>query len=142
MSTDEMDEELEEMFHDETGYKRYNTADTELILIKLEEILQTLKRSNKGTKSECEEILDKGFVIKEHFSKNSNPNLFGIELDDGRYFVTFKDTMDLLLLYFKVLKKEDIEAEIPRRLLPIFQFLKRNGLIYFDAKDREYKITA
>lgn len=144
MSSNENEEdELLELLRDEGPvYKKYSDVDSQLILEKLEEILLLLKKSNRNGKTECEEILDKGFIIKDHFTKNLNPNLFAIELEDERYFVTFKDTIDLLSLYFKILKKEDIENEIPRKLLPIFLFLKKNGLIYFDARDKEYKFTA
>lgn len=143
MSSDEIEEDFLELLGDDNYYKGYDRSNVsnELVLRKLEEILYLLKKSTKIVKSDCEEILDKGFVIKDHFSKNSNPNLIAIELNDGRFFVTFKDTMDLLLLHFKIAKKEDIENEIPKRLIPIFLFLKRNGLVYFDARDKEYKIT-
>ncbi|ARM75127.1 hypothetical protein [Acidianus manzaensis] len=140
-SDNDIEEALMQLLNDDYQSFRYRNYDNELIDEKLDEILKILRKFEKPKRTDCEEILDKGFIIKESFSKNSNPNLIGISLDNDRYLITFKDTLDLLLMYFKYLKKEDIENDIPKRLLPLFLFLKRNGLIYFDARDKEYKLT-
>ncbi|AWR96649.1 hypothetical protein DFR86_03160 [Acidianus sulfidivorans JP7] len=139
-SNDDIEEELIELFNDYQS-KNYKFYDNEIIYEKLDEILRILKKSEIQKNSDCEEILNKGYIIKENFSKNTNPNLIGINIDNERYLVTFKDTLDLLLMYFKDIKKEDIENYIPRRLLNLFIFLKKNGLIYFDVREKEYKLT-
>ncbi|WP_048098911.1 hypothetical protein [Candidatus Acidianus copahuensis] len=84
----------------------------------------------------CEEILDKGFIVVERVNKNVHPNLKIIELD-GKYLVTFLDTIQILDLFFEKggANPEDI---IPKRLHPFLSYLKRNGLIYYDGKRQKY----
>lgn len=124
--------------------KTKSSVDYETILDKLNEIdnkLQLLLKS-KTSKPLCEQILEKTFVIlsDENLDPKLNPSLFILDLEGGRVLVTFKDTMDLLQTYFQVYKK-DIENKIPRRLFPLFTFLKRNGLIYFDHETQTYKLV-
>ncbi|MCY0873780.1 MAG: hypothetical protein OWQ47_02465 [Acidianus infernus] len=95
-------------------------------------------------KSLTDEILDKGYVImnNQNISINAHPNLVKIPFDDERSIVTFRDTIELLLSLFSIYKEEEnIEDKIPKRLLPLFILLKRSGLIYFDWKDKKYKLT-
>jgi hypothetical protein len=94
-------------------------------------------------KSITDEILDKGYIImnNKNLSINTHPNLVKIPFDDERSIITFKDTIELLLSLFSIYKEENIEDKIPKRLLPLFILLKRSGLIYFDWKDKKYKLT-
>ncbi|WP_373468357.1 hypothetical protein [Acidianus infernus] len=78
----------------------------------------------------------------QNISINAHPNLVKIPFDDERSIVTFRDTIELLLSLFSIYKEEEnIEDKIPKRLLPLFILLKRSGLIYFDWKDKKYKLT-
>lgn len=94
-------------------------------------------------KSLADEILDKGYVIvnNQSISSNTHPNLVKIPFDSERSIVTFKDTIELLLSLFSIYKEENIEDKIPKRLLPLFILLKRSGLIYFDWRERKYRLT-
>lgn len=102
--------------------------------------LQLLLKS-KPSKSLCEQILERTYVIvsADVLEPKLNPSLFILDLDSNRVLITFQDTMELLKLYFKVYKK-DVEQKLPRRLYPLFSFLKKNGLIYLDHEDMEYKL--
>ncbi|BDC18111.1 hypothetical protein [Acidianus sp. HS-5] len=97
-----------------------------------------------NNKSISDEILDKGYIIAndKNISINTHPNLVKIPFDNERCIVTFKDTIELLLSSFSIYKEENIEDKLPKRLLPLFILLKRYGLIYFDWKERKYKLTA
>ena len=113
------------------------------ILRKLDEIdnkIQTLMKS-KSSKPICEQILERTYIIisEREIDPKLNPSLFILDLDGEKVLVTFKDTMDLLQMYFKVYK-EEVENKLPRRLMPLFSFLKKNGLIYLDHEDKVYKL--
>lgn len=113
------------------------------ILRKLDEIdnkLQSLIR-NRVSKPLCEQILEKTYVIvtEKEIDPRLNPSLYVLDLDGEKALVTFKDTMDLLKLYFQVYKDE-VENKLPRKLMPLFTFLKRNGLIYLDHEEKTYKL--
>ncbi len=95
------------------------------------------------SKSITDEILDKGYIIMndKNISINAHPNLVKIPFDNERSIITFKDTIELLLSLFSMYKEENIEDKLPKRLLPLFILLKRSGLVYFDWKERKYKLT-
>jgi len=113
------------------------------VLRKLDEIdnkIQILMKS-KSSKPICEQILERTYLIilEREIDPKLNPSLFILDLDGEKVLVTFKDTMDLLQMYFKVYK-EEVENKLPRRLMPLFSFLKKNGLIYLDHEDKVYKL--
>ena len=123
---------------------RRKTLDDEVIrrLDEIESLLKQLVKTPTERKSPLlEQILNKGFVIidGEEINKNLHPSLFVMPLESNKVLVTFKDTIDLLQLLFEKYKDE-IEDKIPRRLLPLFLFLKKSGLIYFDHETRQYKL--
>ncbi|BAB65523.1 hypothetical protein [Sulfurisphaera tokodaii] len=114
------------------------------ILNKLSEIdakLQLLLKS-KPNKSICEQILGKTYVIvsASEIDPKLHPSLFILDLDGEKVLVTFKDTIELLKMYFMIYK-DQVEIKIPRRLTPLFGFLKKNGLIYLDHEDMTYKFV-
>ncbi|AWR93339.2 hypothetical protein DFR85_00680 [Acidianus brierleyi] len=101
-----------------------------------------LQQRSKEARSNslCENILEKTYIIvNRRINENTNPNLFILRIDNNNYLITFKDTIELLYFYMKLGDK--IEDEIPKRLYPLFSFLKRNGLIYLDRETKEYKLT-
>jgi len=113
------------------------------VLRKLDEIdnkIQILMKS-KSSKPICEQILERIYLIvsEREIDPKLNPSLFILDLDGEKVLVTFKDTMDLLQMYFKVYK-EEVENKLPRRLMPLFSFLKKNGLVYLDHEDKVYKL--
>jgi len=113
------------------------------VLRKLDEIdnkIQILMKS-KSSKPICEQILERTYLIvsEREIDPKLNPSLFILDLDGEKVLVTFKDTMDLLQIHFKVYK-EEVENKLPRRLMPLFSFLKKNGLIYLDHEDKVYKL--
>ncbi len=122
-----------------------NNKNTEIIK-KLNEIefmvRSLLQQKNREARSNslCENILEKTYIIiNKKINENTNPNLFILKIDNNDYLVTFRDTMELLVFYMKF--GEKIEEKIPKRLYPLFSFLKRNGLIYLDRETKEYKLT-
>lgn len=113
------------------------------ILRKLDEIdnkIEVLMKS-KSSKPLCEQILEKTYIIvsEREIDPKLHPSLFIIDLDGDKVLVTFKDTIELLQMYFKIYK-DDVENKLPRRLMPLFSFLKKNGLIYLDHEDKTYKL--
>ena len=114
------------------------------IFRKLDEINKKVEilMKSKPSKPICEQILEKTYIIvpMREVDPKINPSLFILDLDGDRAFVTFKDTMDLLQMHFK-LYKDEVESKLPRRLMPLFSFLKKNGLIYFDHEDKVYKLV-
>jgi hypothetical protein len=90
----------------------------------------------------CFQILNRGFIVKENFRSNLHPNLWSIEIESNKYFITFKDSIDLLKEYFNKYKDEDnLINNMPKRLHPIYLFMKRRGLIYYDNEERRFKLV-
>ncbi|MCG2909043.1 MAG: hypothetical protein L7G92_00375 [Stygiolobus sp.] len=130
---------------------KYKRSNEDIILRKLNEIESILMKISRridtnggGNKSKIEvlyQIIDKGYVILSTLDLNpsSHPSLFIIELD-GKFLVTFKDTIELLQCLAEKYK-DQIEEKIPKRLLPLFLFLKRNGLVYYDHESKTYKLV-
>ncbi len=121
---------------------------TSTIMKKLDEIENLIKNlmqhNQQGNTSQysqlCERILERGYVIEDKNRRISNQNIYVIELSDGRALYTFRDTIDLLLKYFDEIHEEsEIEIKLPKRLISLFQFLRRNGLIYFDYSEKKFK---
>ncbi|MCI2415553.1 MAG: hypothetical protein MPF33_10005 [Candidatus Aramenus sp.] len=110
-------------------------------LDEIEFLLRTLmKEKREKEESLCEVILEKTYIVtNRRVNQNTHPNLFVMKLDSSNYLVTFKDTMDLLKLYMKM--GERVEDEMPKRLRLLFTFLKNNGLVYYDAESKEYKLV-
>ncbi|MDT7875241.1 MAG: hypothetical protein RQ872_00805 [Sulfolobaceae archaeon] len=107
-------------------------------------ISRRIDTNGEGNKSKIDvlyQIIDKGYVILSTLDLNpsSHPSLFIIELD-GKFLVTFKDTIELLQCLAEKYK-DQIEEKIPKRLLPLFLFLKRNGLVYYDHESKTYKLV-
>jgi len=129
---------------------KYKRSNEDIILRKLNEIESILMKisrridtNGEGNKSKIDvlyQIIDKGYVILSTLDLNpsSHPSLFIIELD-GKFLVTFKDTIELLQCLAEKYK-DQIEEKIPKRLLPLFLFLKRNGLVYYDHESKTYKL--
>jgi hypothetical protein len=129
--------------------EKYSKSDVE-ILRRLNDIESMLRQVIKSVGSSdrrltenslCEQVLEKGFVILEGhgINKNLHPSLFVLPLDEGRILVTFKDTIDLLIALFEKFG-ENVETNIPKRLLPLFSFLRRSGLIYYNHVSRRYEL--
>ncbi|MEJ2775449.1 hypothetical protein WIW90_04340 [Sulfolobaceae archaeon RB850M] len=130
---------------------KYKRSNEDIILRKLNEIESILMKisrridtNGEGNKSKIDvlyQIIDKGYVILSTLDLNpsSHPSLFIIELD-GKFLVTFKDTIELLQCLAEKYK-DQIEEKIPKRLLPLFLFLKRNGLVYYDHESKTYKLV-
>jgi hypothetical protein len=130
---------------------KYKRSNEDIILRKLNEIESILMKisrridtNGEGNKSKIDvlyQIIDKGYVILSTLDLNpsSHPSLFIIELD-GKFLVTFKDTIELLQCIAEKYK-DQIEEKIPKRLLPLFLFLKRNGLVYYDHESKTYKLV-
>jgi len=115
-------------------------------LDEIEKILQYLVKSystknlNHGG-SLCEQVLSAGYTILDEDNGKISKNYFVIELDNNRKLIAFVDTIELLNFYFSQSKDEqELEVKLPKRLLPLFRFLKRNGLIYFDYDKKKYVI--
>ncbi|MFP3260594.1 MAG: hypothetical protein RXQ22_06850 [Sulfolobus sp.] len=130
---------------------KYKRSNEDIILRKLNEIESILMKisrridtNGEGNKSKIDvlyQIIDKGYVILSTLDliPSSHPSLFIMELD-GKFLVTFKDTIELLQ-YLAEKYKDQIEEKIPKRLLPLFLFLKRNGLVYYDHESKTYKLV-
>ncbi|AHC52454.1 hypothetical protein SUSAZ_04365 [Sulfolobus acidocaldarius SUSAZ] len=123
--------------------RRYATND-DLILKRLDEIERLIRGLNMSKspqkQSLCEQILEKGYIVTdEHIRSTTHPQLFILPVGDNSSLITFKDTMDLLLVYFRLYKNE-VDNKLPKRLLNIYSFLKKNGLIYLDHEDMMYKL--
>jgi hypothetical protein len=130
---------------------KYKRSNEDIILRKLNEIESILMKisrridtNGEGNKSKIDvlyQIIDKGYVILSTLDLNpsSHPSLFIIELD-GKFLVTFKDMIELLQCLAEKYK-DQIEEKIPKRLLPLFLFLKRNGLVYYDHESKTYKLV-
>jgi hypothetical protein len=138
------DDILDLIFNQGSSYQ--NKRESKEIMAKLDEIerlLQYLIKNNRNFNERrdnlCEQVLTSSYAITEGYS-SLYKNYFYIKLDENRLLVTFKDTIDLLNMYFSSIKDEEIESKIPKRLVPLFRFMKRNGLIYFDHESRTYKI--
>jgi hypothetical protein len=133
---------------DNGKYKRSNEDiilrklnEIESILIKISRRIDTNGEGNKSKIDVLYQIIDKGYVVLSTLDLNpsSHPSLFIIELD-GKFLVTFKDTIELLQCLAEKYK-DQIEEKIPKRLLPLFLFLKRNGLVYYDRESKTYKLV-
>ncbi|MFP3064174.1 MAG: hypothetical protein RXR59_01335 [Sulfolobus sp.] len=133
---------------DNGKYKRSNEDiilrklnEIESILIKISRRIETNGEGNKSKIDVLYQIIDKGYVVLSTLDLNpsSHPSLFIIELD-GKFLVTFKDTIELLQCLAEKYK-DQIEEKIPKRLLPLFLFLKRNGLVYYDHESKTYKLV-
>jgi len=101
------------------------------------------KKEVEGDSSLCLNVLEKGFVITNDIKKrNLHPNYFILELNNNEYLVTFMDTIQLLKLYFENYSdEEELINKMSKKLLNLFYFLKRNGLIYYDREKRRYKLV-
>lgn len=122
--------------------------DTSQILKKLDEIEKLIKNAlqvahnniSNSVPSLCERILEKGYVVEDTNKRISNQSIYVIELSDGKAIYTFRDTIELLTKYFDEIKEEDeVEVKLPRRLLPLFQLLRRYGLIYFEYSEKRFR---
>lgn len=130
--------------------EKYSKSDVEIlrrlndIEIMLRQVIKSVGSNDRKLteNSLCEQILEKGFVILEghEINKNLHPSLFVLPLDEGRVLVTFKDTIDLLIALFEKFE-ENVETNIPKRLLPLFSFLRRSGLIYYNHISRRYELV-
>lgn len=74
-------------------------------------------------------IVTRGYYVYNGKFKPRSSTLFAIPLPDGKSVVMMRDTLDLLHYYLRTYKKGDLEKNLPDRLLPVFEFLKQNGLI-------------
>ncbi|MEM0373866.1 MAG: hypothetical protein QXV69_05235 [Sulfolobaceae archaeon] len=109
-------------------------------LIKL--FLSSNKKDNDNTSNLCNNVLEKGFIITNNIKKNLHPNYFILELTNNEYFVTFTEIIELLKFYFeKYDDEEELINNMPKKLLNLFHFLKRNGLVYYDREKRRYKLV-
>ncbi len=133
-------------------YRSYNGKSTNEVLKKLDEIEKLLQylikvsgeRNYQQKNSLCEQILSSTYlVIEESQSLRLNSkNYFSMKLDNSRTLITFVDTIQLLNMYFSAYTDDEkLENNLPSRLLPLFRFLRRNGLIYFDHTYKKYMMV-
>ncbi|WP_338603564.1 hypothetical protein V6M85_04565 [Sulfolobus tengchongensis] len=150
MSEDEIIDLIFNQGPKQTGFSK---KDNNEILNKLNEIERLLQymiktqdgkdgRSTYSRNGLCEQILQSTYVIIDEYYSGIGKNYFILDLEDNRKFVTFKDTMDLLNMHFSLAKDEqDLENKLPKRLFPLFRFMRRSGLIYFDYEKKRYFIV-
>lgn len=115
-------------------------------LNEIEKLLQYLiKSKERGVQqngSLCEQILSSAYVILDESIGNISRNYYIVELDSSRKFITFRDTIELLNFYFSQnINEQDLEDKLPKRLVPLFRFMRRNGLIYFGYDEKRYFIV-
>ncbi|ACP37078.1 hypothetical protein [Saccharolobus islandicus] len=115
-------------------------------LNEIEKLLQYLiKSKERGVQqngSLCEQILSSTYVILDENNGDVGGKYFIIDLDSSRKLVTFKDTIELLNFHFsQTVNEQDLDDKLPKRLIPLFRFLRRNGLIYFDYDKKRYFIV-
>ncbi|AAK42542.1 hypothetical protein SULI_00985 [Saccharolobus solfataricus] len=115
-------------------------------LNEIEKLLQYLiknkERASQQNGSLCEQVLSSTYVILDENMGDIPRKYFIIDLNSSRKLVTFKDTIDLLNLYFsQTINEQDLDDKLPKRLVPLFRFMRRNGLIYFDYDKKRYFIV-
>ncbi|QXJ34685.1 hypothetical protein [Saccharolobus shibatae] len=115
-------------------------------LNEIEKLLQYLiKSKERGVQqnvSLCEQILSSAYVILDDSIGNISRNYYVVELDSSRKLITFRDTIELLNFYFsQTINEQDLDDKLPKRLVPLFRFMRRNGLIYFDYDKKRYLIV-
>ncbi|QGA53538.1 hypothetical protein GFS03_02485 [Sulfolobus sp. E5-1-F] len=114
-------------------------------LNEIEKLLQYLIKSKErvvqANGSLCDQVLSSSYLIIDENIRNISKNYFVVELDSSRKFITFKDTIELLNFYFsQTINEQDLDDKLPKRLVPLFRFMRRNGLIYFDYDKKRYFI--
>lgn len=98
--------------------RRYATND-DLILKRLDEIERLIRGLNTSKtpqkQSLCEQILEKGYIVTDqHIRSNTHPQLFVLPVGDNSSLITFRDTMDLLLVHFRLYKNE-VDNKLSKR---------------------------
>ena len=74
------------------------------------------------------EIVKRGYYVYSGQFKPKTQTLFAIPLQD-KTIIMMTDTLELLHWYLRTYKKGELEKNLPDRLLPVFEFLKQNGII-------------
>ena len=116
------------------------------VLRKLDEIERILNQLVNGSGSRasnydrtCEELFGKLYTMSSTNITKTRPNLVAFEVTGGKYLVLHKDTYNYMKLIFEIYRNED---EILKHLdishTTLFNILKREGLIYYDAEKKRY----
>ncbi len=116
------------------------------IMKKLDEMERLLRQIASGADQRsynydrtCEELLGKLYIITSSNVTKTRPNLVALEMSGGKYLVLHRDTYNFMKLIFEIYRTEEEivkHMDVPHTTL--FNLLKREGLIYFDAEKRAY----
>ena len=116
------------------------------IMKKLDEIEKLLKQLTNGTDQRsysydrtCEELLGKLYVVTSTNVAKTRPNLVALEMNGGKYLVLHRDTLNYMKLIFEIYRnEEEILKHLDVSHTTLFNLLKREGLIYYDAEKKSY----
>jgi hypothetical protein len=137
---------LEELFKDRDvkSEYRHDQVLNELRDIKslLTELLSEVKKGESGRQDAlCNELLNKAYVIARGDVAKTRPMLVSIPLSDTRYLVLHKDTLGLLKMHFELSRDEEkLMGALPNHLKSIFIFMKREGIVYYDANTKKFEL--
>ena len=137
---------LDDLIDTITKPPRKERGDLTEVLRKLDEIERILNQLVNGGSSRasnydrtCEELFGKLYTTSSTNIAKTRPNLVALELTGGKYLVLHKDTYNYMKLIFEIYRNEDEilkHLDVPHTTL--FNILKREGLIYYDAEKKCY----
>ena len=137
---------LDDLIDTITKPPRKERGDLNEVLRKLDEIERILNQlvNAGGPRTSnydrtCEELFGRLYTTSSTNIAKTKPNLVALEITGGKYLVLHKDTYNYLRLVFEIYRNED---EILKHLdvshTTLFNILKREGLIYYDAEKKCY----
>jgi len=110
----------------------------------IKSMLQELLRGDRARNVDelCNELMNKAYVITRTDLTKTRPMLTAIPLSEGRFLIIHKDTLVALKAYFEMYKsEEELEKRLPPHLRQLFVWLKRDGIVYYDATTKKYEFV-
>ncbi|MGC9105818.1 MAG: hypothetical protein ACP5HQ_05285 [Thermoprotei archaeon] len=138
-----MDDLIEAIFK---GAERPSRNNDEILkeLQTIRSMLQELLRGDRARNFDelCSELMGKAYVITRSDPTKTRPMLVAIPLSENRFLVTHKDTLEALKAYFELYRsEEELESRLPPHLRQLFLWMKREGIIYYDATTKKYEFV-
>jgi hypothetical protein len=110
----------------------------------IKSMLQELLRGDRARNVDelCNELMNKAYVISRSDPTKTRPMLAAIPLSESSFLVVHKDTLTALKAYFEMYRsEEELEKRLPPHLRQLFSWLKREGVIYYDATTKKYEFV-
>ena len=102
--------------------------------------LDLLLTQRQKKMSWCVYLVTRGYFIYNGKFEARSDFLITFPLQNGKTVVALRDMIEVLQGYAKVYK-ERLHEKLPKRLIPVFEFLTQNGIMYLDNKDNIYKLV-